>query len=67
MANDEKKEEVIEVPKDYDQPILEFPHTVQKGESIVTCRLDLVEPLKQVGQKAGCPGCGNAFPVVLAK
>lgn len=58
---------VVEVPKDFPETILEIPHEVIKGESVVTCRLDLHDPLKQVGQKAGCSGCGTIFDVVLAK
>jgi len=57
-------EPVVEVPKEYPEPIYEVPHQVVKGESVVTCRLDLRDPLKQIGQKAGCPGCGTIFSVV---
>jgi hypothetical protein len=62
---EEKK--VIEVPKDYADAVLEFPHTVQKGEAIVTCRVDVHEPLKKIGQKVPCSGCGSLFDVVAAQ
>jgi hypothetical protein len=58
---------VVEVPRDYPEPILEVPHEVVKGENVVTCRLDIREPLKQVDQNVGCAGCGTIFGVVLAK
>lgn len=60
-------EKTIEVDKDYAEPILSHNHTVQKGESIVTCRIDIQEPVKKIGQKAPCPGCGMVFDVVEAK
>lgn len=58
---------VVEVPRDYPEMILEVPHEVVKGENVVTCRLDIREPLKQVDQNVGCNGCGTVFGVVLAK
>lgn len=59
-------ENVIEMPKGYEEVILEHAHQVVKGENVVTCRLDIREPQKQVGQKVGCPGCGTIFSLVEA-
>ena len=62
-----EEKRIIEVPKNYSDPVLEFPHTVQKGEAIVTCRVDVHEPLKKIGEKVYCSGCGYHFDVVAAK
>jgi len=66
-ATENKDENVIEVPKGYTDPILEHAHQAVKGENVVSCRLDLREPQKQIGQKAACGGCGTVFSVVEAK
>lgn len=67
MAEVKKEENVVIVPRDYPDSILEHAHQVVKGENVVTCRLDLREPRKQIGQKAACPGCGTIFDVVEEK
>lgn len=66
MAEEKKDENVIEMPKDYPESILEHAHQAVKGENVVTCRLDILEPQKKVGQDVGCPGCGQVFRLVLA-
>lgn len=68
MAETEKKEEnVVTVPKGYDDAILEHAHQAVKGENVVTCRLDILEPHKRVGQHVACPGCGTVFSVVAGE
>jgi len=61
---DEKKDNVIMVPKDYLDGLLEHPHVVVRGEAVVTCNFALQEPQKKVGQKVPCPKCGEVFDVV---
>jgi len=68
MASEKEADKnVIEVPKGYEDPILEHPHTVQKGENIVTCRIDVREPRKMINQKVACKDCATVFTVVEAK
>jgi hypothetical protein len=68
MADTEKKDEtVIEIPKGYEDAIFQYAHQAVKGENVVTCRLDIREPLKKLDTKVACEGCGGVFTLVESK
>jgi hypothetical protein len=58
-----KTDNVILVPKDYTDGILEHPHQAVKGEAVVTCNLAVKDPQKLIGQKQACGGCGTVFDI----
>lgn len=61
----EEDERTVWVPKGYDDPMLEHPHFAQKGENVVSCRLDVKDPVKKIGKQVLCVGCGQMFDVKL--
>lgn len=63
-AEVKKDENKIEIPKGYEDSIFQYAHQAVKGENVVTCRLDIVEPLKKLNTKIGCEGCGTVFTLV---
>ena len=56
-------ESIIWIPVDYRDPIIEHPHHAQKGENIVTCRADIMNPKDRIGEKIICPGCTQEFVI----
>lgn len=67
-VEDQKTDEnTIVLPLRYTEPIFEHPHQVQKGEAIVTCKIVIHDPVKKVGEKVRCDGCGHTFSIEIEK
>jgi hypothetical protein len=57
-------DKTITMPKGYEDGILEHAHQVVRGENVVTCRLDIREPQKQIGKDVVCPHCTTVFHLI---
>ncbi|HKZ92800.1 MAG TPA: hypothetical protein VJZ50_11730 [Candidatus Limnocylindrales bacterium] len=66
MAEATEKQEVIEVPKGYNDGILEHQHWAVRGENTTTCKTVVMDPQKKVGQRHTCTDCGQGWQVVAA-
>lgn len=64
VAEEKKDDNIIEVPADFAETMIERTHMVVRNEAVVTCRLDLMEPQKYVGKDVACPKCGEVFHVI---
>lgn len=59
-----KNEEVIEIPRGHNDPIIEHPHMIVRGENVLSCNMAIQDIPKAIeAKKATCPKCGTVFAV----